>query len=270
MVRPAPLAPADLPDRLGGRQAPEFFEHDPVSVAILALMRVNSRLLRSQIAEGPAFDQGSIAGLDAIEAASDRIRAEWDDLRVQMGPMPTVDDLIGREPGWDGAWESYAIRGTTGWFAHATARVPQTVALLGGVGGLVQASFSVLRPGTYLRPHRGPNTGVVRALLGIDVPEPDACGMLVGTERMDLAEGRLVVFDDTFEHAAWNYGTVDRVALLLEIRHPARGVANGFNGLCQRAFRRYPMVVRGNRRFEALIDAAEVAHAPRRTVTSGR
>lgn len=253
-MAPKTKLPAGLPAQLGGRRAPDFFERDPLSIAILAMMRANGRLLRSQLPPGPAFDPATVDGLDAVVTAAPAIRQEWRDLRERMGPMPTVDDLIGREPGWDGAWESYAIRGTSDWFDHARRQVPRTVAVLDGVAGLVQASFSVLRPGTYLRPHRGPNTGVIRALLGVAVPEPGACGMLVGAERMDLAEGDLAVFDDTYEHAAWNLGTVDRVALLLEIRHPARGLPDRFNRTCQRAFRHYPMVVRGNRRFEELVE----------------
>ncbi len=242
--------PPGLPAELGGRGLPPYFERDLRSLAILAMMRVNGRLARPQLPIGPAEDVSGFRGLAALERSWTAVRDEWSALHGSIGPLPTVDDLIGRDPGWDGTWQSYAIRGPSSWFAHARASVPATVALLEPIQGLVQASFSVLRPGTYLRPHRGPNTGVIRALLGLVVPEPDRCGMLVGDRRMDLREGELVAFDDTFEHAAWNRGSSDRVALLLEVRRPLSGMASTFNRASQRAFRHYPMVVRGNRSFE--------------------
>ncbi|MGN6693387.1 MAG: aspartyl/asparaginyl beta-hydroxylase domain-containing protein [Aquihabitans sp.] len=253
----ATVPPRELLDRpLGGRQSPAYVERDPVSLAVTSLLRLNARVIARHVPAGPVFDPAAFRGLEALGEHWPVIRAEWDALRQRAQRLPTVDQLIQREPGWDGDWESYAVRAAGGWFAHAERAVPETVRLLRGVEGLVQAAFSVLSPGAYLHPHRGPNTGVVRGLLGVDVPEPDACGLVVGSERLHLAEGACLAFDDTFEHAAWNAGSTERVALLLEIAWPVDGVARRVNAIAQRAFRHHPMVARGNRRFGALVDDA--------------
>jgi aspartyl/asparaginyl beta-hydroxylase (cupin superfamily) len=39
-----------------------------------------------------------------------------------------------------------------------------------------------------------------------------------------MRDGELVIFDDSFEHEAWNRGTASRTVLLFEIWQP--GIAN--------------------------------------------
>ena len=62
--------------------------------------------------------------------------------------------------------------------------------------------FSVFTPGTHLLPHRGVTNTRVVAHLPLIVP-PD-CALHVGGEDHAWQEGRVVVFDDTYEHEAWN------------------------------------------------------------------
>src|SRR3546814_9730732 len=49
---------------------------------------------------------------------------------------------------------------------------------------------------------------------------PDGCGLRVGAETRNWREGELLIFDDSFEHEAWNRGTSDRTILLFEIWRP--------------------------------------------------
>src|SRR3546814_9705290 len=49
---------------------------------------------------------------------------------------------------------------------------------------------------------------------------PDGCGLRVGAETRSWREGELLIFDDSFEHEAWNRGTSDRTILLFEIWRP--------------------------------------------------
>ncbi len=58
------------------------------------------------------------------------------------------------------------------------------------------------RRGTVLQPHRGVTNTRVVAHLPLIVP-PD-CALEVGGELHHWQEGRVVVFDDTYEHGAWN------------------------------------------------------------------
>lgn len=78
--------------------------------------------------------------------------------------------------------------------------------------------FSVFTPGTHLLPHRGVTNTRVVAHLPLIVP-PD-CALRVGGEEHVWQRGRVVVFDDTYEHEAWNRSDQIRVVLILDLWNP--------------------------------------------------
>jgi aspartyl/asparaginyl beta-hydroxylase (cupin superfamily) len=50
---------------------------------------------------------------------------------------------------------------------------------------------------------------------------PASCGKLrCGSEERAWEEGRLMIFDDSIEHEAWNNSDEERVVLLFEIWRP--------------------------------------------------
>ena len=49
---------------------------------------------------------------------------------------------------------------------------------------------------------------------------PPGCGFRVGNEVREWVEGKLLVFDDTIEHEAWNDSGEDRVVLIFDIGGP--------------------------------------------------
>ena len=74
--------------------------------------------------------------------------------------------------------------------------------------------FSILEPGKQLPPHRGPYNGVLRLHLGLMVPEPrEALGIRVENALYRWQDGEAVIFDDAFEHEAWNRTPHTRVVL---------------------------------------------------------
>ena len=78
--------------------------------------------------------------------------------------------------------------------------------------------FSVLKPGAHIPPH----TGVVNVRLVCHLPliVPPDCGIRVGSETRGWKEGECIVFDDTFEHEAWNKSGQTRVVLIFDIWNP--------------------------------------------------
>ncbi len=78
--------------------------------------------------------------------------------------------------------------------------------------------FSVFTPGTHLLPHRGVTNTRLVGHLPLVVPED--CALNVGGEIHSWVEGRAVVFDDTYEHEAWNRSTRTRVVLIFDIWNP--------------------------------------------------
>lgn len=78
--------------------------------------------------------------------------------------------------------------------------------------------FSVFTPGTHLLPHRGVTNARVVSHLPLIVPAD--CAISVGGETHQWREGRTVIFDDTYEHEAWNRSQHLRVVLIADVWNP--------------------------------------------------
>lgn len=91
---------------------------------------------------------------------------------------------------------------------------PTTAAMVEAIPGMTTAGFSVMGPGTRIRPHIGYSDAVLRCHLGLIVPP--SCGLQVGEEIRQWEEGKCLVFDDTVRHSAWNESTRVRVVLLID------------------------------------------------------
>ncbi|WP_417609367.1 aspartyl/asparaginyl beta-hydroxylase domain-containing protein [Parasphingorhabdus sp.] len=80
------------------------------------------------------------------------------------------------------------------------------------------ALYSVLEPNTHIAPHYGMlNT---RLICHIPLILPPDCAIRVGGETRPWQEGQALIFDDSFEHEAWNRSNQRRVILLFEIWRP--------------------------------------------------
>jgi Aspartyl/Asparaginyl beta-hydroxylase/Domain of unknown function (DUF6817) len=85
------------------------------------------------------------------------------------------------------------------------------------VAGLIYVSR--MRAATHIRAHRGPTNLRVRCHLAIRVPQGD-CGIRVGDQTREWQEGKCLVFDDYFEHEAWNHTDRERIVLIVDMWHP--------------------------------------------------
>ncbi|MEO8761517.1 MAG: aspartyl/asparaginyl beta-hydroxylase domain-containing protein, partial [Bacteroidia bacterium] len=85
---------------------------------------------------------------------------------------------------------------------------PDTAAILNNLPGLVSADFSYLPANTKIKPHKGFTKMVLRVHLGLIIPKD--CGIRVGNETKTWQPGKLIVFDDSYEHEAWNDSDEDR------------------------------------------------------------
>ena len=78
--------------------------------------------------------------------------------------------------------------------------------------------FSVFTPGTHLLPHRGVTN--VRCVAHLPLIVPEDCALSVGGEIHVWQEDQVVVFDDTYEHEAWNRSRRIRVVLIADVWNP--------------------------------------------------
>jgi aspartate beta-hydroxylase len=78
--------------------------------------------------------------------------------------------------------------------------------------------FSLLSPGTLIKPHHGVTNSRVVTHLPLIVPAD--CALEVGGVQHDWQEGRCVTFDDSYLHQAWNHSSQLRVVMILDTWHP--------------------------------------------------
>ena len=78
---------------------------------------------------------------------------------------------------------------------------------------------SRMSPHTAIQAHHGPTNMRLRCHLGIQVPGGD-CAIKVGEEIRHWEEGRCLVFDDYYQHEAWNHTDEMRTVVILDIWHP--------------------------------------------------
>ena len=100
----------------------------------------------------------------------------------------------------------------------ATARAIDTLPLCHVHEHGPEVLYSVFTPGTHLLPHKGVTNTRLVGHLPLIIP-PD-CALNVGGEVHVWQPGKVVVFDDTYEHEAWNRSQQTRVVMIFDIWNP--------------------------------------------------
>ncbi|XP_068233180.1 aspartyl/asparaginyl beta-hydroxylase-like isoform X2 [Palaemon carinicauda] len=81
-----------------------------------------------------------------------------------------------------------------------------------------QVKFSVMDPGTHVYAHTGPTNCRLRAHLGLVIPS--GVQMRVADQMVNWEEGKIFIFDDSWEHEVWHNGTTKRLVLIVDVWHP--------------------------------------------------
>ncbi|ROT70854.1 hypothetical protein C7M84_010873 [Penaeus vannamei] len=122
-----------------------------------------------------------------------------------------------------GDWKQYEIFSRGRKITANCVKTPQTCALVESFKPAAgckrgQVKFSVMYPGTHVHAHTGPTNCRLRAHLGLLVPE--GLHLRVGETNQSWAEGRVIVFDDSWEHEVWHEGDSPRLILIVDVWHP--------------------------------------------------
>jgi beta-hydroxylase len=167
-----------------------------------------------------------------IESNWRTIRGELDRVLTRRDELPNVQDisLDAKSITCDGGWKIFLL---VAYGINSEANIalcPETWRIVQQIPGLKTAMFSIFEPGKRLPPHRGPYNGVLRLHLGLLVPEHDGnLGIRIGSENRTWEEGRVLIFDDAYEHEAWNETTEPRVVLFVDFEKPLRFPINIVN-----------------------------------------
>ncbi|XP_071525235.1 uncharacterized protein [Panulirus ornatus] len=81
-----------------------------------------------------------------------------------------------------------------------------------------QVKFSVMHPDTHVHAHTGPTNCRLRAHLGLVVPS--GLRLRIGNEMTTWQEGKILIFDDSWEHEVWHEGDSYRLVLIVDVWHP--------------------------------------------------
>jgi aspartyl/asparaginyl beta-hydroxylase (cupin superfamily) len=169
--------------------------------------------------------------IEHLEAATPLIASEYDNIRKLSLPSDYeaeasdhADALHKGPDEWH--WASLIDRGQPR--PAMQNRCPRTTAVLNSIPGLCVgdnpfafAFFSTLRPHCRIAPHTAPANIRLRVHLPLRVPkEAESCGLRVGDETRRWEVGKALLFDDSFEHEAWNDSDEERVVLLFDLWHP--------------------------------------------------
>lgn len=178
----------------------------------------------------PYLDLRLFPWLDAMEAQFPAIRAE---LMQRLESDTGRERVFGSEalekenlrglkspPSWNGYYfYRHGVRREENCAAcPATAAALESLPLARVREHAPEVLFSVFTPGTHLLPHRGVTNTRVVGHLALIVPED--CALSVAGEAYAWEEGHVVVFDDTYEHEAWNRSDRTRVVLIFDLWSP--------------------------------------------------
>ncbi len=178
----------------------------------------------------PFYESTAFEWVAGLEAATPAIRAEVEmvlaadqDLAPYVQPnrdRPTREHALLGDPSWSAyyLWQDGVLNAE-----HAKA-CPATILALEGLPipsiatRSPMALFSVLKAKTHIPPHWGMlNT---RLIVHLPLIVPPHCRLRVGNEVRSVEAGKVMIFDDSIEHEAWNDSDQTRVVLLFEIWRP--------------------------------------------------
>lgn len=182
------------------------------------------------------FDPALFSLAGDLQRSSDTIRREYAGLNapiITVSRNCPIDEFIDKleahgENGWVESWQVGATEPNPDWLTYAiyvhgrfapgvAAKVPWLKDFIEKRPACEACGFTMMRPRSVLGKHTHPSLGGDRLVLhlGIDV-EPGSSFISVDGEFREEREGKVLVFDASREHFAFNAGSRDRAILYME------------------------------------------------------
>jgi aspartyl/asparaginyl beta-hydroxylase (cupin superfamily) len=164
------------------------------------------------------YDPGEFEWVRPLEDAFPAIRRELMDVLREdgVGFKAYMSEGNQRLAGWNTF--NFFFYGKK--FEENCARCPETTRVLESLPRFERdhVMFSALNPRSHIPPHTGPMNGIIRGHLAL-VARPGSY-IRVGNEQRTWEEGKVLVFDDSFEHEVWNHSDQVRIVLFMNFWHP--------------------------------------------------
>ncbi|MCM2451769.1 ornithine lipid ester-linked acyl 2-hydroxylase OlsC [Agrobacterium vitis] len=179
----------------------------------------------AKLGNPPVYDNATFPWVAEVEKAYPAIRAELDQILLRQSELPSFQDISTdvKTISSDNRWKTFFLLGF-GVKSEANIKAcPETWRAMQAIPGLTTVMFSIFEPGKHLPAHRGPYNGVLRLHLGMIVPEPrDQIAIRVKDQICHWEEGKVLIFDDAYEHEAWNHTDKTRVVLFVDFAKPLK------------------------------------------------
>jgi aspartate beta-hydroxylase len=143
---------------------------------------------------------------------------------IRVPPQRSPDDYLGGlspEPSWQAfffyrhgkRYDANHLR------CPATSTALESIELCRIADQAPEICFSVLRPKTDIKPHYGVTN--IRQVMHLPLVVPEGCALnVIDHEARAWREGELLMFDDTYQHEAWNHSDQTRIILLMDCWNP--------------------------------------------------
>ena len=199
-----------------------------------AVKKAGKRLIRrlrgflaeqSLVSNDPVLDPATFPFLRPFETHWQEILIELRGILQHKESVPAFEEIStdqmkiarGRQ------WRTFILFGLGSKLVKNCRHAPRTAALLEQVPKLQTAWFSILEPGYHITAHRGVTKGILRCHLGLIVPDRrESCWMRVDDQVCVWEPGKVLVFDDTYDHEVLNDTPQQRVVLLFDFIRPMR------------------------------------------------
>ena len=188
----------------------------------------------SIVGDKPIYQKDEFEWTGILEKRWLDIREELDQLLRIHNQLPNLQDIQKEQQviNTDNKWKTFFLYGFGNRADLNCELCPVTASVVENIPGMVTAFFSFLSPRKRIPPHRGIYKGLIRSHLGLIIPgRTGECRMRIANEVVNWEEGKIVVFDDTYEHEVWNDTDQIRVVLLIDTIRPFRFPLSQINQL---------------------------------------
>jgi len=196
------------------------------------LVKIGKKFLRwnnefqskhSLVSTTPKIDNDEFNWVGELEASWPKIRQELDFLLQNPEKIPSFHQISPDQKRISKGdnWKTFGLY-VYGERIDANCELcPQTAAAIRAIPNMRTAMFSILKPHYHIVPHKGPTRAVVRVHLGLKVPaNREKLWIRVDDQILHWEEGKVIIFDDAYEHEVRNDTDELRAVLFLDVDRP--------------------------------------------------
>lgn len=186
----------------------------------------------SIVGDHPIFDADKFKWTELLENNWLAIRKELESILTYHHLFPNLQDIQHEQKiiNRDNNWKTFFLYGLGNKATLNCRQCPVTASLVEQIPGMKTVFFSILSPNKHIPSHKGIFKGIIRSHLGLIIPgKPGDCVMRIEKENINWEEGKVVVFDDTYEHEVWNNTNETRVVLLVDVVRPYKFLLSFIN-----------------------------------------